>query len=660
MNMIQMKAHFRSSIVLAILLTILSTFTSPAAANVQGDETLAAPSIPSGYPGDDLRFKHLTSKDGLSSNRVTGSNSDGVWNEEGTSVRIAITPPWWRTPWVIGFFLVLIAAGLYGAYRWRVRSMEARSRELDRQVKGKTQELRERVAQLDCLHGISRLAGQQDITLEEILAGSVELIPPSWQYPEIVGARIVLDGREYRTDNYAETAWRQSAAIRAKGKQAGAVEIYYLEEKPDRDEWSFSSGERNLLDAVAERLGRVVERLRAEEAVRKTRDELATLLALSRDVASTLELEPLLSLILDQLKGVVDYEIATIRRLEQGFLELLAYRQFFPHQAGPNQRLVVANIALLRDVIQAQKATLIGDIRKDPGLFRGLETGVYDRPGLILLEARTLMVVPLVFKSQVAGVLVLAHRQPEHFDRRTMALAQAFANQVAVALVNAELYEKAGEVATLEERTRLARDLHDSATQSLYSATLFSEAGKELAAAGDLESAQHYLGRVGEVVHQALKDMRLLVFELRPQVLEKEGLVGALQRRLDAVEKRAGMEARLISDELPPLPDEVTYGLYRIAQEALNNILKHAEAEAVTVTIRSDGEHVSLEVADDGQGFDLDEAREGGGMGLVSMGERAAQLGGELTIDSTMGQGTKVKVSLRTRASSQEHRETSL
>ena len=106
------------------------------------------------------------------------------------------------------------------------------------------------------------------------------------------------------------------------------------------------------------------------------------------------------------------------------------------------------------------------------------------------------------------------------------------------------------------------------------------------------------------------------------------------------------MEARLISDELPHLPDEMADGLYRIAREALNNVLKHAEAGAVTVTIRSEGETVILEILDDGQGFDPEAARDGGGMGLVSMRERAEKLGSELFIDSVMNQGTKVRVAV--------------
>jgi len=124
-----------------------------------------------------------------------------------------------------------------------------------------------------------------------------------------------------------------------------------------------------------------------------------------------------------------------------------------------------------------------------------------------------------------------------------------------------------------------------------------------------------------------------------------------LEQRLNAVEKRAGIRARLITDEVSPLSDSVTDGLYHIALAALNNALKHAEADAVTVTIRSDGETMTLEVVDDGHGFDPQAVQDGGGMGLVSMRERAAKLGADLVIDSAPGEGTRVRVSVGTRGS---------
>jgi signal transduction histidine kinase len=165
-----------------------------------------------------------------------------------------------------------------------------------------------------------------------------------------------------------------------------------------------------------------------------------------------------------------------------------------------------------------------------------------------------------------------------------------------------------------------------------------------LAATGDLERVEGYLERLGEISQQALKEMRLMVYELRPLVLKREGLAGALQQRLDAVEKRAGVDVRLLVEGEIELPVSVGEGLYRIAQEALNNILKHAEATCVTVRIHSDGNRVTLEITDNGTGFDPGDATDYGGMGLASMRERAEKLGGSLTVLSKPGEGTTVRV----------------
>jgi signal transduction histidine kinase len=123
-------------------------------------------------------------------------------------------------------------------------------------------------------------------------------------------------------------------------------------------------------------------------------------------------------------------------------------------------------------------------------------------------------------------------------------------------------------------------------------------------------------------------------------------LLGALNQRLDAVERRAGVEAHLVIEGKLELPENVEEALYRIAQEALNNALKHAAPTSVEVSIRTDGKHVELEIADDGRGFDLDVAGAGGGMGLISMRERAERIGGTLQVISATGEGTKVKVCL--------------
>ncbi|MBI3967107.1 MAG: GAF domain-containing sensor histidine kinase, partial [Chloroflexi bacterium] len=252
--------------------------------------------------------------------------------------------------------------------------------------------------------------------------------------------------------------------------------------------------------------------------------------------------------------------------------------------------------------------------------------------------------VPLRAKGQNRGVLNLARHRSRPFRIEEVALLASVADQVGVAAEHARLFKTVQDQAALDERQRLARELHDSVTQSLYSLTLLAEAARRLAVTGDLTRVAEYVGRLGEISQQALKEMRLLVYELRPPALEREGLVGALQQRLEAVEQRAGATARLHVEGSVELPPRLEEGLYRIAQEALNNALKHASATDVSVVLRADHESVDLEVMDNGTGFDLTTLNSRGGLGLATMRERAEQLGGRLHICTQPGEGTRVQL----------------
>ncbi|MGE5617679.1 MAG: sensor histidine kinase [Sphingomonadaceae bacterium] len=205
-------------------------------------------------------------------------------------------------------------------------------------------------------------------------------------------------------------------------------------------------------------------------------------------------------------------------------------------------------------------------------------------------------------------------------------------------------------LAVMEERQRLARELHDSVTQSLYSTTLYAEAAAELLRAGQTEKAMDRLRELRETAQEALREMRLLIFELLPPVLEKDGLVAALQARLEAVEVRGGLQADLRVEGAGRLPPALERELYRIAQEALNNVLKHARARHVTVLLRLGEGSVCLEVKDDGVGFDPEAVWDRGGLGLKGMRERAQRLGGEFRVDSAPGGGCRVSVELLPRA----------
>lgn len=232
------------------------------------------------------------------------------------------------------------------------------------------------------------------------------------------------------------------------------------------------------------------------------------------------------------------------------------------------------------------------------------------------------------------------------FTKEDSLVIQSLGDQIAVAIENARLYDQSKELAVLEERNRLARELHDSVTQSLYSLVLFTESWRRMVKSEGTERIEEYLNRIGEISQQSLKEMRLLILELRPPMLEQEGLVGALKKRLDAVEKRVGVNARVVMEDFIELPPFVEEELYRIAQEALNNSLKHAKATKEDVRIFVENKTIILEVSDDGIGFDPSAIDQRGGMGLVNMGERARHIGGALTIQSTPGKGTIVRVSV--------------
>jgi signal transduction histidine kinase len=175
---------------------------------------------------------------------------------------------------------------------------------------------------------------------------------------------------------------------------------------------------------------------------------------------------------------------------------------------------------------------------------------------------------------------------------------------------------------------------------------LLAEAGQRQASSGDIEKAREYILRLGEISQQALREMRLLVYELRPMALSGVGLIGALQQRLDAVERRSGVEVDLTTDAKLEIPEYAEEELYRIAMEALNNALKHAHPTTVKVVLREvekpEGSCIELAVSDDGVGFDpaIEENQEG--FGLTSMRERIGKLGGKLEILSAPDEGTQI------------------
>jgi len=257
------------------------------------------------------------------------------------------------------------------------------------------------------------------------------------------------------------------------------------------------------------------------------------------------------------------------------------------------------------------------------------------------------------YRLRVRNVEARSRELEAQIEQRT---AQLWLESEQRAQVEKALQQSEMEQAIAAERNRLARDLHDSVTQSLYSLTLLAEAGRRMIAARDMLQIEGNQARLGDIAQQALQEMRLLVYELRPSALESEGLVGALEQRLETVERRAGIQARFEVQGERALTPDLEQELYHIAQEALNNALKHAYASTVKLTLRCVGESVVLEVSDNGQGFDPKAQGDHGGLGLVGMRERARRIGGQLTIQSAPGEGTTITVEVKGGADGQDSR----
>lgn len=213
------------------------------------------------------------------------------------------------------------------------------------------------------------------------------------------------------------------------------------------------------------------------------------------------------------------------------------------------------------------------------------------------------------------------------------------------ALFAASMREAVGQVAILEERHRLARDLHDSLSQSLCGVGMCAEAAARLLEAGDVPGAVARLRDVRDSAGEALREMRFLLFDLRPSILHQEGLVRALAARLASVERRMGVQVHLAAAGVGRLPLPLEEAFYGVAREALNNSLRHGHATRLTVSVQQEDAAVGLEVADNGIGFEPAEGWGRGGMGLAGMRERAERIGASFEVSSSPGCGTTVRVS---------------
>lgn len=462
--------------------------------------------------------------------------------------------------------------------------------------------------------------------------GDRDLPCPHCRRPQIIAGQMLT--WEWNTDDGAKTYEVVGSALY---NLEGATATLYI-----FHDVTAQVHARHKIENMGKRSARQAEELRLAHTQLSSRArELAALLDISRTMASTLESQPLLAVILDQIKTMIDYHSAILYVLDGDGITAVSYR-------GPlsEEQVVGLHVALdaapaCRVLLERGEPVIVDDIHDDNPLAQSIAAVAHTYFSHRMASTHAWMAVPLMANDRVLGLLRLDHTQAGHFTKHEADIAMAIANQAAVALENSRLYEEAHKVAVLEERQRMARDLHDSVSQALYGIALGTHAARE-----QLERAPEKLhGTLDYVLAMsatAVAEMRALVFELRPDSLEQEGLGAALTKQADALRARTGAVVNVEVCEEPPLSSDGKEVLYRIAQEAMQNIVKHAQAANVNLRLYQQNGWATLEVCDDGIGFEP-AGRYPGHYGLKTMRERALRLSGTLDIDSKPHTGSVVR-----------------
>ena len=399
-------------------------------------------------------------------------------------------------------------------------------------------------------------------------------------------------------------------------------------------------GRSYLLSVVRDVSQRVHSEQLLQQRVEARTREQSTLLEISQTLASALELQP--GLVLDQLRVIIDFTHAGLFKLEGSTLAALAVRGPQPLEQAMPFQIRVQSPEALAILFNDRQPTRIADVQSSDPPARFLRSLVDDQASILLQGMQSWMWVPLAIKGRMIGTIGVAHAERNYFTAHHAGLALTVANQAAITMVNAELYEHAHTLAALQERQRLARNLHDAVNQSLFSAGLIAEVLPRLWER-DPDEGRRSLEDLRRLTRGAQADMRLLLAELRPSTLMDAELGDLLRLLGNALAGRTNIPINVTVVGEGKLPADEKVALYRLCQEGLNNIAKHAGASRVDIQLQYETGAVELRIRDDGRGFDPEQTPPGH-YGLSMMRERANAVGAALSITSQPGHGTEIVI----------------
>jgi nitrate/nitrite-specific signal transduction histidine kinase len=396
----------------------------------------------------------------------------------------------------------------------------------------------------------------------------------------------------------------------------------------------FTQQEVELLVSIGRQVGGAVANARLYEQVQKSLRELESLYRADAELYSHLSLDQVLQVLVEIAMDILQAEKGSLIVWDEEQEKFVVKASIGFHPETVDEMVFDPGEGIVGIVGTTGKSVVVGDSDETSHVARRITD-----PETI----RSFMHVPIEIGGHIYGVFNVNSSETHAFGIEEQQIFESLAKRAAQAIQNAQLYEQAQQIAAMEERQRLARDLHDAVTQTLFSASLIAEVLPRLWTR-DQEEGLRRLNELRQLTRGALAEMRTLLVELRPAAIleaELEDLIGQLA---EATTGRAGLPISLEIAGGYTLPDDVKVGMYRIAQEAMNNVAKHAQASEARVRLKSkSGGAVELVVVDDGRGFDPDMISPEN-LGLGIMQERADALGLELKIDSSRGQGTQVCV----------------
>lgn len=548
--------------------------------------------------------------------------------------------------------------------------------------------------ELDCLYSVTRLGVQSDASMPEILEQAVEMIPRGWLFPDVARSRIVFEGREYCSRGFRPGVHVQATDITVRGEAVGVLEVHYLEERPEADEGPFLAEERKLIDMLAGWLGRLAERKDMEREWRWESEQNEALAELSRALLTTRDIEEISWKVLERAKSLTGslYGYVGYLDVETGYLvSPTLTRDVWDTCRVKEKNIVFKDFrGLWGWVLNNRQPLLTNSPAEDPR-----STGVPE--GHVPIER--FLSVPALMGDMLVGQVALANSVRD-YEQRDLELVARLADLYAVAVirmwsdqeleryrqhledlvrqrtrelewVNALLTREVGErrererklreaterlralsahlqTVREEEQKRIAREVHDTLGQALTGLKIeLSLLGRKV---GDDPELEKRVKELTTLADSAIGMVRDISGRLRPSLLDDLGLEAALEWELKRLGEKAGLDSTLeveVDGEIPG--GDISEGLFRIAQEALTNVVRHSGAGKVAVRLFREGGDLVMTVEDDGRGAAPEDLRRADALGVLGMQERAYALGGSLEIVGRKGEGTTLKVRVPTR-----------